>query len=242
MAKSNAASIRKIGGIVFYAVTIIVFLAGTVFTAMHRYQSDKPMISKENILAIAAGAFLTVGEIAFVFLHSLLDSRDLWRRMVAYTLSLMLIGTITYATYTEASAFMTEGNVAMKSHAIGDLSTTQQKNATTRSEKTAAVYASQKNLKQMLDETAMPNFQPFAINFLVGLFCIITATLIQPREGWKRRQGNVMTPEIRAQAEHQLGRTIPHGATAYEDGKRSSVIVKHGRDYLTTVSKKKIGF
>jgi hypothetical protein len=51
-----------------------------------------------------------------------------------------------------------------------------------------------------------------------------------------------MTPEIKAQAERQIGYSLPQGATAYDDGKGSSVAVKKGRDYITTVSKKKIGF
>jgi hypothetical protein len=51
-----------------------------------------------------------------------------------------------------------------------------------------------------------------------------------------------MNEDIRAVAENQLGRPLPHGATAYDDGKASSVKVQRGRDYLTTVSKRKIGF
>src|SRR5262249_32662972 len=135
-----------------------------------------------------------------------------------------------------------EGNIATKSKAIGSLSKEQQANATTRSEKTAAVYAGQKTLKAVLDETQMPEFFPFALNFFCGLFCILTAKMIQPRESWKRKRGNIMNDNIRAQAERQLGRELPEGATAYDDGKGSSYVVKNGRDYVTTVSKRKIGF
>lgn len=230
--------IRKMSNVVFFAVTLIVFLAGTVFTAMHRWNSDTAVFSKWNILAIAAGAFLTVGEISFIFIHSLLDSRELWRRIAAYVLSLMLISTISYAACTEAYAFMQEGNVSTKQKAISALSTDQQKAATTKSEKSAAIYSSQKNLKEILDATVQPDFTPFAVNFFMGLFCIVTGTLIQPREPWRKR-GNVMNDKIRGEATKKLG-FLPDGATAYYDGKASSITVKHGRQYLTTLSKKDI--
>jgi hypothetical protein len=232
--------IRKLGNIIFFAVTLIVFGAGTIFTCIHRWDTKADVISRVNILAIAGACFLTVGELAFIFIHALLDARELWRRIAAYVLALALAGTITYATYTEAMSFMNEGNVATKSQILSDFSTKQQSSATTRSEKATAIYAGQKAIQQTLKDFTAPSFAPFAINFFFGLFVILTATLIQPREPWKRKQrnsGNVMTPEIKAKAEHKLGFAIPDSATAYQDGKGSSVMVKDGRDYLTTVRK-----
>lgn len=230
--------IRKLGNVVFFAATLVVFLAGTVFTAMHRWNTKEPAISKANILAIAAGCFLTVGEIAFIYVHGLLDSRELWRRIAAYVLSLLLVGTITYAACTEASAFMVEGNISTKQDAISKLSTDQQKAATTKREKSAAIYASQKTLKEVLDESATPDFFPFALNFAVGLFCLVTGTLIQPREPWRRR-GNIMTPAIAKAAEKKIG-FLQDGTKAYYDGKGSSIIIKNGREYVTTISKKDV--
>jgi hypothetical protein len=230
--------IRKLSNVVFFAVTLIVFVAGTVFTALHRWNTESAVFSKANILAIAAGAFLTVGEIAFIFIHSLLDARELWRRIAAYVLALALISTITYAACTEAYAFMQEGNIATKQEAIGDLSERQQKAATTRAEKTAAVRSSQQTLKQILDETKSADFTPFAVNFFVGLFCIITGTLIQPREPWRRR-GNVMNPKVARATQQKIG-FLPDGAKAYYDGKNSSITVKQGRNYVTTLSKKDV--
>jgi hypothetical protein len=138
---------------------------------------------------------------------------------------------------------MQEGNIKTKTTAIADLSKEQQSNATTRREKSMAITASQQTLKKVLDESIANDFSPFAVNFFCGLFCIITGTLILPREPWKRRKiGNVMNDNIRAQAEQQIGRPLPQGATAFDDGKGSSVVVKNGREYITTVSKRKIGF
>lgn len=230
--------IRRLGNVIFFAATLVVFLAGTVFTAMHRWNTNEPAISKANVLAIAAGCFLTVGEIAFIFVHGLLDSRDLWRRLAAYVLALMLVSTITYAACTEANAFMIEGNVSTKQEAITKLSTDQQKAATTKTEKSAAIYSSQRTLKKVLDESIKPDFFPFAMNFFVGLFCIVTGTMIQPREPWRRR-GNVMTPQVQKAAEAKIG-FLPDGAKAYYDGKSSSIKIQSGRNYLTTVSKKDV--
>ncbi len=230
--------IRKLGNVIFFAATLVVFLAGTVFTAMHRWNTNEAAISKANILAIAAGCFLTVGEIAFIFVHGLLDARELWRRATAYVLSLMLVATITYAACTEANAFMTEGNISFKQDAITKLSTDQQKAATTKGEKSAAIYSSQRTLKKVLDESVKPDFFPFALNFFIGLFTIVTGTLIQPREPW-RRSGNIMTPRIQKAAQQKIG-FLPDGAKAYYDGKGSSIVVKSGREYLTTISKKDI--
>lgn len=230
--------IRKMSSVVFFAATLIVFFAGTIFTALHRWNSDAAVFSKWNILAIAAGAFLTLGEVAFIFIHSLLDSRELWRRIAAYVLALMLISTITYAACSEAYAFMQEGNISTKQKAISSLSKDQQQSATTRAEKTAAIYASQKTLKEVLDAAAMPDFTPFAVNFFCGLFCIVTGTLIQPREPW-RRSGNIMNAKIHKAAEQKIG-FLPDGAKAYYDGKGSSIVVKEGRNYLTTLSKKDV--
>jgi hypothetical protein len=230
--------IRKLGNVIFFAATLVVFLAGTVFTAMHRWNTEEAAISKANILAIAAGCFLTVGEIAFVFVHGLLDARELWRRVAAYVLSLLLVATITYAACTEANAFMVEGNIATKQEAITKLSNDQKQAATTRFEKSAAIYGAQKTLKQVLDESVKPDFFPFALNFFIGLFTIVTGTLIQPREPW-RRAGNVMTPRIQKAVEKKIG-FLPENAKAYYDGKSSSIKVQDGRTYLTTVSKKDI--
>lgn len=230
--------IRKLGNVVFFIATLVIFLAGTVFTALHRWNTNAPIFSKDNVLALAAGCFLTVGEIAFVYVHALLDDRELWRRMAAYVLALLLISTITYAACTEANAFMVEGNIATKQDAITKLSVDQQKAATTRGEKSAAIYASQKTLKQVLDESVKPDFFPFALNFFVGLFCLVTGTMIQPREQWRRR-GNIMTPAIQKAAEKKVG-FLKDGAKAYYDGKGSSIIIKNGREYVTTISKKDV--
>jgi hypothetical protein len=230
--------IRKLGNIIFFAATLVVFLAGTVFTAMHRWSTTEPAISKANILAIAAGCFLTVGEIAFIFVHGLLDARELWRRVAAYVLSLMLVSTITYAACTEANAFMIEGNIATKQEAITKLSTDQQQAATTRREKSTAIIGAQKTLKQVLDESVKPDFFPFALNFFIGLFTIVTGTLIQPREAW-RRSGNIMTPKIQQAATQKIG-FLPEGVKAYYDGKGSSIVIKNGREYITTISKKDV--
>jgi hypothetical protein len=234
--------IRKLGNVIFFAITLIVFGAGTVFTAIHRADFNGSIASRQNILAVASACFLTVGELAFVFIHALLDSRDLWRRIAAYTLSLALVSTITYATYTEAMAFLDEGNVTSKAKIIDDFSAKQQQNAKSKRAESVAIITSQKTLQRTLEDFSAPSFVPFALNFFVGLFVLLTGTLIQPREAWKRKRGNVMNEDIRAVAENQLGRPLPQGATAYDDGKASSVKVQKGRDYLTTVSKRRIGF
>ncbi len=229
--------IRKLSNIIFFAVTLIVFGAGTVFTCIHRWNTDAPVISRINILAIAGACFLTVAELAFIFIHALLDARELWRRIAAYVLALGLIGTITYATYTEAVAFMNEGNVSAKSKIISDFSKEQQSAAQSKRAETAAIYGNQKEMEKLLKDFSATDFAPFAANFFYGLFCLLTGTLIQPREPWKRKRGNVMTSEIKAKAERKLGFAIPESATAYDDGKGSSITVKNGREYLTTVSK-----
>ena len=234
--------VRKLGNIVFFAITLIVFGAGTVFTAIHRADFNGSIASRQNILAVASACFLTVGELAFIFIHALLDSRDAWRRIAAYTLSLLLVSTITYATYTEAIAFMSEGNVSAKTKIISDFGKEQQQNARSKRAESVAIVTSQQTLRRTLDDFSAPSFAPFAINFFVGLFVLLTGTLIQPREAWKRKRGNVMNDNIRVEAERKLGYTLPQGATAYDDGKGSTLKVQKGRDYLTTVSKRKIGF
>lgn len=233
--------IRKLGNIVFFAITLIVFGAGTVFTTIHRADFNGSIASRQNILAVASACFLTVGELAFVFIHALLDARDLWRRIAAYTMSLLIISTITYATYTEAISFMSEGNITTKAKIIGDFGKEQQQNARSKRAETAAVFASQKTLQDTLKDFSAPSFAPFALNFFVGLFVLLTGTLIQPREAWKRKRGNVMNEQIRSEAERKIGFALPDGATAYDDGKSSSLKIQKGRDYITTVSKKKIG-
>lgn len=235
-------SIRKLSTIVFISVSIIVFLAGTAFTAMHRWNVESSIASKENILAIAAGCFLTVAELAFFFIHSLLESRDLWRKAIAFIMSIALISTITYAACTEAEAFMNEGNLASKAKVISDFSKEQQSAAATKREKALAIRGNQETLKETMKEFTSPSFTPFAVNFFMGLLAIIIGTTILPYDFRKRKTGNIMNPEIKAQAEKQLGFELPSGATAYDDGKGSSVTVRNGRQYLTTVSKKKIGF
>jgi len=234
--------IRKLGNIIFFAITLILFAAGTIFTCVHRWDVNASVFSRANILAIAGACFLTVGELSFIFIHAMLDARELWRRCVAYVLAMALCSTITYAACSEALAFVGEGNVSFKAKTISDFSKEQQSNAKSKRAETAAIVQGQKTLSDTLADVSKPDFTPFAINFWFGLFCIITGTMIQPREPWKRKRGNVMTPEIKAQAERQIGYSLPQGATAYDDGKGSSVTVKKGRDYLTTVSKRKIGF
>lgn len=233
--------IRKLGNIIFFAVTLIVFGAGTIFTCIHRWDVNGSVFSKANILAIAGACFLTVGELAFIFIHALLDSRDLWRRIAAYVLSLGLAATITYAACSEAMAFMEEGNLSSKSKLLSDFSTTQQKNARSRRAESIAIVTGQQTVKELLKDASNVSFIPFAVNFFFGLFVLLTGTLIQPREAWRRR-GNVMSDRVRAQAELQLGAPLPQGATAYDDGKGSTAKVQKGRQYLTTVSKRKIGF
>jgi hypothetical protein len=234
--------IRKLGNIIFFAITLIVFGAGTVFTCIHRWDVNANVFSRPNILAIAGAMFLTVGELAFIFIHALLNSRDLWRRLAAYVLSLGLAGTITYAACSEAMAFMAEGNISTKAHIISDFGKEQQTAARSKRAEAMVVIQSQKTLQETLKDFSAPSFAPFAINFFFGLFVLLTGTLIQPGETWKRKRGNVMNEDIRLVAENQLGRPLPQGATAYDDGKASSVKVQRGRDYLTTVSKRKIGF
>ena len=233
--------IRKLGNIIFFAVTLIVFGAGTIFTCIHRWDVNASVFSKPNILAIAGACFLTVGELAFIFIHALLDSRELWRRCAAYVLSLGLAGTITYAACSEAMAFMEEGNLSTKTTIVKDFNDSQQKNAKSRKAQVAAITSGQKVITEVLKDFKTSSFIPFAVNFFFGLFVLLTGTLIQPREAWRRR-GNVMNERIRAQAENQIGAPLPQGAVAYDDGKGSTVKVQKGRQYLTTVSKRKIGF
>ncbi len=234
--------IRKLGNVIFFAVTLIVFAAGTIFTCVHRWDVNSSLISRANILAIAAACFLTVGELAFIFVHALLDSRDLWRRAVAYVLSLGLAGTITYAACTEAMSFMNEGNLSFKTKIASEFNKEQQANAKSKKAQVAAIVAGQTTLNETLKDFGKPDFTPFAINFFVGLFVLLTGTLIQPREAWKRKTGNVMNERVRAQAEMQLGAPLPQGATAYDDGKGTGIKVQKGRQYLTNVSKRKVGF
>jgi hypothetical protein len=217
--------IRKLGNIVFFVVTLLVFAAGTIFTLAHRYNPNASIFSRDNILAIAAASFLTVAELAFIFLHGLLDSRQLWRRIASYVLSLGLIATITYATYTEASAYMQEGSAAAKANIINESNIT-------RSQRT-------RELRSVLRDMKTTEFAPFAINFLYGLFCIVTGTLIQPREPWTRRRGNQMSPQVRAAAQSKIG-FVPETAKAYDDGKGYTMVIKNGREYLGTISKKDI--
>jgi hypothetical protein len=234
--------IRKLGNVIFFAVTLIVFAAGTMFTCVHRWDVNSSPISRENILAIAAACFLTVGELAFIFIHALLDSRDLWRRAVAYVLSLGLAGTITYAACTEAMSFMNEGNLSFKTKLASEFNEKQQANARSSKAQVAAIVAGQTTLNETLKDFGKVDFTPFAVNFFAGLFVLLTGTLIQPREPWRRKTGNVMNDRVRAQAETQLGYPLPQGATAYDDGKGTGIKVQKGRQYLTNVSKRKIGF
>lgn len=233
--------IRKLGNVIFFAVTLIVFGAGTIFTCIHRWNVNASVFSKPNILAIAGACFLTVGELAFIFIHALLDSRELWRRCAAYVLSLGLAGTITYAACSEAMAFMEDGNLSTKTAIVKDFNKEQQQNARSRKAQVAAIASGQQVMSEVLKDFKTVSFIPFAINFFFGLFVLLTGTLIQPREVWRRR-GNVMSDRVRAQAEMQLGQPLPQGAVAYDDGKGSTIAVKKGRQYLTTVSKRKIGF
>ena len=233
--------IRKLGNVIFFAVTLIVFGAGTIFTCIHRWDVNGSFLSKANILAIAGACFLTVGELAFIFIHALLDSRELWRRCAAYVLSLGLAGTITYAACSEAMAFMEEGNLSTKTTIVKDFSKEQQQNAKSRRAQVAAIASGQQVMTEVLKDFKTMSFVPFAVNFFFGLFVLLTGTLIQPREAWRRR-GNVMSDRVRAQAEHQLGQSLPDGAVAYDDGKGSTIKVQKGRQYLTSVSKRKIGF
>lgn len=234
--------IRKLGNVIFFAVTLIVFAAGTIFTCVHRWNVNASILSRANILAIAGACFLTVGELAFIFIHALLDSRDLWRRIAAYVLALGLAISITVAAGSEAFAFIEEGNISTKGKIISEFSKEQQTNAKSKRAEMTAIIQGRKALDNALEDFAAPNFTPLAINFFIGLFVLLTGTLIQPREAWKRKRGNVMNENIRAVAESQTGYPLPQGATAYDDGKGSSVKVQKGRDYVTTVSKKKIGF
>ena len=233
--------IRKLGNVIFFAVTLIVFGAGTVFTCIHRWDVNVSVLSKANILAIAGACFLTVGELAFIFIHALLDSRELWRRCAAYVLSLGLAGTITYAACSEAMAFMEEGNLSTKTSIVKDFNKEQQQNARSRKAQVAAIVSGQQTITEVLKDFKTISFVPFAVNFFFGLFVLLTGTLIQPREAWRRR-GNVMSDRVRAQAEYQLGESLPQGAAAYDDGKGSTIKVQKGRQYLTSVSKRKIGF
>ena len=233
--------IRKLGNVIFFAVTLIVFGAGTIFTCIHRWDINGSVLSKANILAIAGACFLTVGELAFIFIHALLDSRELWRRCAAYVLAVGLAGTITYAAYTEAMAFMEEGNLSTKTAIVKDFNKDQQQNARSRKAQVAAIASGQQVMTEVLKDIQTPSFTPFAVNFFYGLFVLLTGTLIQPRETWRRR-GNVMNDRVRAQAELQLGQSLPQGAVAYDDGKGSTIKVQNGRQYLTSVSKRKIGF
>lgn len=233
--------IRKLGNVIFFAVTLIVFGAGTIFTCIHRWDVNASVFSKPNILAIAGACFLTVGELAFIFIHALLDSRDWRRAATAYVLALVLAGTITYAACSEAMAFMEEGNLSNRAAIVKDFNQGQQKNARGKTAQVAAIASGQQVIQDVLKDAKAPDFTPFAVNFFVGLFVLLTGTLIQPREVWRRR-GNVMSDRVRAQAEMQLGQQLPQGATAYDDGKGSTIAVKKGRQYLTTVSKRKIGF
>ena|SRR5215475_1073537 len=231
--------IRKLSNIIFFAVTLVVFSAGTIFTFVHRYNPKAEIISRDNILALAAGCFLTVGELAFIFLHGLLDARDLWRRVVAYVLSLLLICTISYATYTEAKSFMEEGNLRVKTDAISKLSQDQQEKAQTSGERRYAMKTGQNTLDKTLQGMKTESFAPFAINFVMGLFAIITGTLIQPREPWRRKQGNQMTTQVRARAQQKIG-YVPEGARAYDNGRGDALLIKHGREYLGTIPKEKM--
>ena len=233
--------IRKLGNVIFFAVTLIVFGAGTIFTCIHRWDVNGSVLSKANILAIAGACFLTVGELAFIFIHALLDSRELWRRCAAYVLSLGLAGTITYAACSEAMALMEEGNLSTKTSIVKDFNKEQQQNAKSRRAQVAAIASGQQVMTEVLKDFKTISFIPFAVNFFFGLFVLLTGTLIQPREAWRRR-GNVMNDKVRAQAEFQLGQLLPQGAVAYDDGKGSTIKVQNGRQYLTTVSKRKIGF
>jgi len=234
--------IRKLSNVIFFAVTLIVFAAGTIFTCVHRWDINSSPISRANILALAAACFLTVGELAFVFVHALLECRDPWKRGTAYVLSLVLAGTITYAACTEAMSFMNEGNLSFKTKLASDFNKEQQANARSKKAQVAAIVAGQTTLNETLKDFGKPDFTPFAVNFFVGLFVLLTGTLIQPREAWKRKTGNVMNERVRAQAEMQLGAPLPQGATAYDDGKGSGIKVQNGRQYLTNVSKRKVGF
>lgn len=232
--------IRKLGSIIFFATTLVVFFAGTAFTFLNRYNPEESFTSRGNILAIAGSFFLTVAELAFIFLHGLLDARELWRRIASYTLCLGLIGTITYATYTEAKAYMEERNTHQKTNAIATLSKEQQSKAKTKRERTLAIKESQNTLNETLKGIQATDFTPFAVNFLYGLFCIVTGTLIQPREPWKRRKGAVpLSTEAKAKIEGKIG-FLPDTAKAYDDGKGGSVIIKDGRNYLGSISRKEI--
>lgn len=233
--------IRKLGNIIFFAVTLIVFGAGTVFTCVHRWNTEADVISRANLLAMFGALFLTVAELAFIFIHAMLDARDEWRRYFAYALSLLLVATISYATASEAMAFMNEGNLSTKTAIVKDFNKEQQSNAKSKKAQVAAIVAGQSTMNEVLKDFKSQSFAPFAVNFIAGLFVLLTGTLIQPREAWRRR-GNVMNERIRVQAESQIGSPLPQGATAYDDGKGSTLKVQKGRQYLTTVSKRKIGF
>ena len=233
-------NVRKLGKVIFYAVTLIVFGAGTVFTFMHRYNPDVPMLSKDNILAIAGALFLTVGELALVYAHAMTDSKELWRRIAAYTLALAQIVTIVYAAGTEAMAYMNES--FSKNQASLVTKSTNEMTATLKGNKAKerVIGKSQETLEEVVKTAKNPEFTPFLVNFFVGLFTIVTLGLIQPREPWKRRKGNQMTPDLKAKAETKLGFALPEGAKAFDDGKGSSVILKKGREYLGSIPRKDI--
>jgi len=227
---------RRLGSIIFYLTTGIVFAAGTLFTFLHGYNPDEDFASKTNLIAIAKAAFLTVGELALVYLHSLIDSKEFWRRLSAFALSIGLAITITFAASTEAKSFVEEGTLKNKAQIITETSKEEKATATSRRERIAIATASSDTLRETLKEVKAPSFAPFAVNFFFGLFCILTGALIQPREPWKRKQGNQLTPELRAQVKQKIGMEPPATARAYHNGRGDSFIIKNGRDYITSVS------
>lgn len=229
--------VRKLNTVVFFVVTLIVFLCGTTFTILSRYDFEKSITYKGNLLAICAGTFLTVGECALIALHRLLDAKELWRRIAAYTLSLLMISTISFATYTEAKAYMSDRSVGSKKEILAETTQKNAELAKTAKERRQAIKSNETLTDKIISEIKAEDFTPFAVNFICGLFCILTASLIQPRQPWTRKRGNQMTPELKAKAEKKIGFVLPDGATAYEDGKGSSLIVKNGRTYLGTVPK-----
>jgi amino acid transporter len=227
---------RRLGSIIFYLTTGIVFAAGTIFTFLHGYDQEADITSKTNLIAIAKAAFLTVGELALVYLHSLIDSKEFWRRITAFVLSIFLAITITFAASSEAKIFVEENSLKTKAAIITQASKEEKATAQSRQERTAIALSSNRTLQEILKESKAQNFTPFAINFFFGLLCILTGALIQPREPWKRKSGNQLTPELRERARQKMGFDLPDTAKAYHNGRGDSYLIKNGREYITSVS------
>lgn len=207
-------------GIMLFVISLILFGAGTGLCILNHFDKSQDFLSRENLLALCMGAFLTTAEISFLWAdYRLINAKRTIKKIGCAMVLVALICTMTWAIGSEWESAESKDRGKLGLSAIGTISSGVAGAAKSRRERSAIADKSIGAAKEITSELLGSSTRAYQANFFIALIGFVICHFCVERQ--KKRscgRGNILDsiPGLRAWITERMPEASGRRVAAYD--------------------------